>query len=71
MWYGFLFAAYLQVIGTVSAYTVRTLNTVQAWRLKKSILQDFMLSRPHHFLEVKQRLNAAFTQAPDSWIIEF
>jgi len=46
-------------------YTVRTLNTVQAWCLNKSILQDFMLSRPHHFLEIKQRLNAAFALTLD------
>jgi len=37
--------------------TIETVNAVQTWRLKKAVLQDFMLSRPDYFLEVKERLN--------------
>jgi|Transcript_67404 CRP-like cAMP-binding protein len=37
--------------------TVRTVTTVQAWRLQKSVLMDYMLQRPDWFLAAKQRLN--------------
>jgi len=41
------------------AETIETVNAVQTWRLRKAVLQDFMLSRPDHFLDVKGRLNEA------------
>eukprot|EP00667_Euglena_gracilis_P002351 EG_transcript_2351 len=40
--------------------TVRAVTTVQAWKLKKSILMDYMLQRPDWFLGAKQRLNREF-----------
>eukprot|EP00667_Euglena_gracilis_P000692 EG_transcript_692 len=39
-------------------HEVRALTTVQAWRLPKAALMDFLLQRPDRFLEAKQRLNA-------------
>jgi len=40
--------------------TVTAITTVQAWRLSRAALMDFMLRRPDWFLEAKQRLNQEF-----------
>eukprot|EP00667_Euglena_gracilis_P002430 EG_transcript_2431 len=43
-------------------HEVRACTTVQAWRLPKAILMDFLLRRPDRFLEAKHRLNTELAQ---------
>eukprot|EP00668_Euglena_longa_P046706 GGOE01062413.1.p2 GENE.GGOE01062413.1~~GGOE01062413.1.p2 ORF type:complete len:295 (+),score=96.78 GGOE01062413.1:979-1863(+) len=43
-------------------HEVRAATTVQAWRLPKATLMDFMLLRPDRFLEAKRRLNEELAQ---------
>jgi CRP-like cAMP-binding protein len=42
-------------------YQVTALTTVQAWRLDKQQLMNYMLSRPQDFLAVKDRTNALYS----------